>query len=187
MFQSNTALVGFPLGPPTLYIDTLSPVWGPIGRNPQSRCCVCLRPIYESARRCCPLVANPCAHTLGTSIDEFWLTRYILSLQFSKHETNNETLINKQIGGFIVFSIEMCNNVITVFSLMTTLSPVVWWLWKTKRLLCVVSLTTDAWIHIHDVLLPKYSQLLNGVNIMSGPIFDDDYDGNVDALRAISG
>lgn len=45
----------------------------------------------------------------------------------------------------------------------------------------------DAWIHIHDVLLPKYSQLLNGVNIMSGPIFDDDYDGNVDALRAISG
>ncbi|TNN76130.1 Ectonucleotide pyrophosphatase/phosphodiesterase family member 1 [Liparis tanakae] len=45
----------------------------------------------------------------------------------------------------------------------------------------------DAWIHIHDVLLPIYSLVLNGVNVMSGPIFDDDYDGNVDALRAISG
>ncbi|XP_032399017.1 ectonucleotide pyrophosphatase/phosphodiesterase family member 1 isoform X1 [Etheostoma spectabile] len=45
----------------------------------------------------------------------------------------------------------------------------------------------DVWTHIHDVLLPKYSQQLNGVNVMSGPIFDEDYDGNVDALKAISG
>ncbi|XP_074541875.1 ectonucleotide pyrophosphatase/phosphodiesterase family member 1 [Halichoeres trimaculatus] len=45
----------------------------------------------------------------------------------------------------------------------------------------------DVWAHFHDVLLPKYSQQLNGVNVMSGPIFDEDYDGNVDALKAISG
>ncbi|KAA8583085.1 hypothetical protein FQN60_015631 [Etheostoma spectabile] len=45
----------------------------------------------------------------------------------------------------------------------------------------------NVWTHIHDVLLPKYSQQLNGVNVMSGPIFDEDYDGNVDALKAISG
>uniref|UniRef100_A0A8C9WTC9 Ectonucleotide pyrophosphatase/phosphodiesterase 1 n=1 Tax=Sander lucioperca TaxID=283035 RepID=A0A8C9WTC9_SANLU len=45
----------------------------------------------------------------------------------------------------------------------------------------------DVWTHVHDVLLPKYSQQLNGVNVMSGPIFDEDYDGNVDALKAISG
>uniref|UniRef100_A0A8C4DYY3 Ectonucleotide pyrophosphatase/phosphodiesterase 1 n=1 Tax=Dicentrarchus labrax TaxID=13489 RepID=A0A8C4DYY3_DICLA len=45
----------------------------------------------------------------------------------------------------------------------------------------------DVWAHVHDVLLPKYSQQLNGVNVMSGPIFDGDYDGNVDALKAISG
>ncbi|XP_070704848.1 ectonucleotide pyrophosphatase/phosphodiesterase family member 1 [Pempheris klunzingeri] len=45
----------------------------------------------------------------------------------------------------------------------------------------------DVWTHVHDVLLPKYSQRLNGVNIMSGPIFDEDYDGSVDALKAISG
>ncbi|XP_038582268.1 ectonucleotide pyrophosphatase/phosphodiesterase family member 1 [Micropterus salmoides] len=43
----------------------------------------------------------------------------------------------------------------------------------------------DVWDYIHDDLLPKYSQELNGVNIMSGPIFDEDFDGNVDALRAI--
>ncbi|XP_044025962.1 ectonucleotide pyrophosphatase/phosphodiesterase family member 1 isoform X2 [Siniperca chuatsi] len=45
----------------------------------------------------------------------------------------------------------------------------------------------DVWNYVHDVLLPKYSQQLNGVNIMSGPIFDEDYDGNVDALKAVSG
>uniref|UniRef100_A0A671UV46 Ectonucleotide pyrophosphatase/phosphodiesterase 1 n=1 Tax=Sparus aurata TaxID=8175 RepID=A0A671UV46_SPAAU len=42
----------------------------------------------------------------------------------------------------------------------------------------------DVWVHVHNVLLPKYSQQMNGVNIMSGPIFDGDYDGNVDALKA---
>ncbi|XP_034555534.1 ectonucleotide pyrophosphatase/phosphodiesterase family member 1 [Notolabrus celidotus] len=45
----------------------------------------------------------------------------------------------------------------------------------------------DVWAHIHDVMLPKYSQQLNGVNIMSGPIFDEDFDGSVDALKVISG
>lgn len=43
------------------------------------------------------------------------------------------------------------------------------------------------WTHFHDVLLPKYSQQLNGVNIMSGPIFDEDYDGHVDQFKKISG
>ncbi|KAM7367751.1 hypothetical protein PAMP_014029 [Pampus punctatissimus] len=44
----------------------------------------------------------------------------------------------------------------------------------------------DIWTHFHDNLLPKYSQQLNGVNIMSGPIFDQNFDGNVDALHPIS-
>lgn len=35
------------------------------------------------------------------------------------------------------------------------------------------------WSHFHEVLLPRYSQH-NGVNVISGPIFDKDYDGNVD-------
>uniref|UniRef100_A0A667ZZ62 Ectonucleotide pyrophosphatase/phosphodiesterase 1 n=1 Tax=Myripristis murdjan TaxID=586833 RepID=A0A667ZZ62_9TELE len=42
----------------------------------------------------------------------------------------------------------------------------------------------DVWTHIHGVLVPKYSQQLNGVNIMSGPIFDKDYDGRFDAPKA---
>ncbi|XP_023270872.1 ectonucleotide pyrophosphatase/phosphodiesterase family member 1-like [Seriola lalandi dorsalis] len=45
----------------------------------------------------------------------------------------------------------------------------------------------DVWTHVHDVLLPTYSQQLNGVNVMSGPIFDEDFDGNVDAFKPISG
>ncbi|XP_067427742.1 ectonucleotide pyrophosphatase/phosphodiesterase family member 1 [Thunnus thynnus] len=44
----------------------------------------------------------------------------------------------------------------------------------------------DVWAHFHDVLLPKYSQQLNGVNIMSGPIFDENADGNVDAFQTVS-
>lgn len=51
---------------------------------------------------------------------------------------------------------------------------------------CVI-FPVDVWNHIHDVLLPKYSQELNGVNVMSGPIFDKDFDGNVDPLEASSG
>nr|XP_019953043.1 PREDICTED: ectonucleotide pyrophosphatase/phosphodiesterase family member 1-like [Paralichthys olivaceus] len=45
----------------------------------------------------------------------------------------------------------------------------------------------DVWTHFHDVLLPKFSQQLNGLNVMSGPIFDEDFDGNVDAFKTISG
>uniref|UniRef100_A0A4W5MVG0 Ectonucleotide pyrophosphatase/phosphodiesterase 1 n=1 Tax=Hucho hucho TaxID=62062 RepID=A0A4W5MVG0_9TELE len=37
------------------------------------------------------------------------------------------------------------------------------------------------WIYFHDVLLVKYSQQLNGVNVVSGPIFDQHYDGHFDA------
>uniref|UniRef100_A0A674DZ96 Ectonucleotide pyrophosphatase/phosphodiesterase 1 n=1 Tax=Salmo trutta TaxID=8032 RepID=A0A674DZ96_SALTR len=38
----------------------------------------------------------------------------------------------------------------------------------------------DVWTYFHDVLLVKYSQQLNGVNVMSGPIFDQHYDGHFD-------
>uniref|UniRef100_A0A8C5H5M5 Ectonucleotide pyrophosphatase/phosphodiesterase family member 1-like n=1 Tax=Gouania willdenowi TaxID=441366 RepID=A0A8C5H5M5_GOUWI len=48
-------------------------------------------------------------------------------------------------------------------------------------------LNSYVWLHIHNVLLPKYSHQLNGVNVMSGPVFDADFDGNVDALRRVSG
>uniref|UniRef100_A0A673W7V0 Ectonucleotide pyrophosphatase/phosphodiesterase 1 n=1 Tax=Salmo trutta TaxID=8032 RepID=A0A673W7V0_SALTR len=37
------------------------------------------------------------------------------------------------------------------------------------------------WMYFHDVLLVKYSQQLNGVNVVSGPIFDQHYDGHFDA------
>ncbi|XP_047430315.1 ectonucleotide pyrophosphatase/phosphodiesterase family member 1 [Mugil cephalus] len=43
------------------------------------------------------------------------------------------------------------------------------------------------WAYFHDVVLPKYSQQLNEVNVISGPIFDVDFDGNVDAPTKISG
>ncbi|XP_077077187.1 ectonucleotide pyrophosphatase/phosphodiesterase family member 1 [Siphateles boraxobius] len=41
----------------------------------------------------------------------------------------------------------------------------------------------DIWNHFHNVLMVKYSQELNGVNVVSGPIFDNDYDGNYDLMN----
>ncbi len=41
----------------------------------------------------------------------------------------------------------------------------------------------DIWNHFHDVLLVKFSQKLNGVNVVSGPIFDNDFDGNYDFMN----
>uniref|UniRef100_A0A8C6WIL7 Ectonucleotide pyrophosphatase/phosphodiesterase 1 n=1 Tax=Neogobius melanostomus TaxID=47308 RepID=A0A8C6WIL7_9GOBI len=41
------------------------------------------------------------------------------------------------------------------------------------------------WELFHSTLLPKYSQQLNGVNVISGPIFDEDFDGNVDKPKPI--
>ncbi|KAL6461841.1 hypothetical protein MHYP_G00299860 [Metynnis hypsauchen] len=38
------------------------------------------------------------------------------------------------------------------------------------------------WDHFHNVLLVKYSQDLNVMNVMSGPIFDEDFDGNYDIM-----
>ncbi|XP_055005232.1 ectonucleotide pyrophosphatase/phosphodiesterase family member 1 isoform X2 [Boleophthalmus pectinirostris] len=41
------------------------------------------------------------------------------------------------------------------------------------------------WDYFHTILLPKYSQHLNGVNVISGPIFDEDYNGNVDKPKPV--
>ncbi|CAL1586186.1 unnamed protein product [Knipowitschia caucasica] len=41
------------------------------------------------------------------------------------------------------------------------------------------------WEYFHSTLLPKYSKQLNGVNVISGPIFDEDYDGNVDKAKPV--
>ncbi|KAG7270443.1 hypothetical protein CRUP_022756 [Coryphaenoides rupestris] len=39
----------------------------------------------------------------------------------------------------------------------------------------------NVWTYIHDHLLPTYSQQLNGVNVVSGPVFDKNYDGKNEA------
>ncbi|XP_041831854.1 ectonucleotide pyrophosphatase/phosphodiesterase family member 1 [Melanotaenia boesemani] len=45
----------------------------------------------------------------------------------------------------------------------------------------------NVWDHFHYFLLVKYSYQLNGVNIISGPIFDKDFDGHVDPLGKLAG
>ncbi|XP_061668782.1 ectonucleotide pyrophosphatase/phosphodiesterase family member 1 [Syngnathoides biaculeatus] len=42
------------------------------------------------------------------------------------------------------------------------------------------------WNYFHGVLLPRYSEQLNGVNVVSGPIFDEDYNGKVDAFKNLA-
>uniref|UniRef100_A0A8C3R631 Ectonucleotide pyrophosphatase/phosphodiesterase 3 n=1 Tax=Cyanoderma ruficeps TaxID=181631 RepID=A0A8C3R631_9PASS len=38
----------------------------------------------------------------------------------------------------------------------------------------------DIWDYFHDVLLQKYARERNGVNVISGPVFDYNYDGHFD-------
>uniref|UniRef100_A0A3B3Y8D7 ENPP1-3/EXOG-like endonuclease/phosphodiesterase domain-containing protein n=1 Tax=Poecilia mexicana TaxID=48701 RepID=A0A3B3Y8D7_9TELE len=45
----------------------------------------------------------------------------------------------------------------------------------------------SVWSHVHTSILLKYSQDLNGVNVISGPIFDKDFDGNVDPVSKNTG
>lgn len=44
---------------------------------------------------------------------------------------------------------------------------------------------TDIWDYFHDVLLQKYSRERNGVNVVSGPVFDYNYDGHFDSRDEI--
>ncbi|OCT80153.1 hypothetical protein XELAEV_18026967mg [Xenopus laevis] len=42
------------------------------------------------------------------------------------------------------------------------------------------------WNHFHNVLLMKYADKKNGVHVISGPIFDSDFDGQFDTLEQIN-
>ncbi|XP_061479840.1 ectonucleotide pyrophosphatase/phosphodiesterase family member 3 isoform X2 [Rhineura floridana] len=42
------------------------------------------------------------------------------------------------------------------------------------------------WDYLHDSLLPKYAIERNGLNVISGPIFDYNYDGHFDSLDIIT-
>ncbi|KAM9779172.1 ectonucleotide pyrophosphatase/phosphodiesterase family member 1 isoform X1 [Syngnathus typhle] len=44
----------------------------------------------------------------------------------------------------------------------------------------------NIWEYFHGVMLPKYSKQMNGVKVMSGPIFDEDYNGKVDAFKSLA-
>ncbi|NWR29895.1 ENPP3 phosphodiesterase, partial [Tachuris rubrigastra] len=43
----------------------------------------------------------------------------------------------------------------------------------------------DIWDYFHNVLLQKYARERNGVNVISGPVFDYNYDGHFDSLDEI--
>ncbi|KAM9703979.1 ectonucleotide pyrophosphatase/phosphodiesterase family member 1 isoform 2-T2 [Menidia menidia] len=44
----------------------------------------------------------------------------------------------------------------------------------------------NVWNHFHFSILINYSNQLNGVNVISGPIFDKDFDGNEDPIPQVS-
>ncbi|XP_071597009.1 ectonucleotide pyrophosphatase/phosphodiesterase family member 3 [Heliangelus exortis] len=44
---------------------------------------------------------------------------------------------------------------------------------------------TVIWDYFHDVLLQEYARERNGVNVISGPVFDYNYDGHFDTLDQI--
>ncbi|XP_030637637.1 ectonucleotide pyrophosphatase/phosphodiesterase family member 1 [Chanos chanos] len=52
----------------------------------------------------------------------------------------------------------------------------------TSNMVPVFPVFKGIWDYFHTVLLVKYSRKLNGVNVMSGPIFDKNYDGTYDMM-----
>lgn len=42
-------------------------------------------------------------------------------------------------------------------------------------------LVSVIWHYLHGTLLQKYAEERNGVNVVSGPVFDSDYDGHYDS------
>ncbi|EDL04784.1 ectonucleotide pyrophosphatase/phosphodiesterase family member 1 isoform 1 [Mus musculus] len=41
------------------------------------------------------------------------------------------------------------------------------------------------WHYLHDTLLQRYAHERNGINVVSGPVFDFDYDGRYDSLEIL--
>lgn len=41
------------------------------------------------------------------------------------------------------------------------------------------------WHYLHGTLLQRYAEERNGINVVSGPVFDSDYDGRYDSLETL--
>lgn len=48
-----------------------------------------------------------------------------------------------------------------------------------------VSSLSVIWQYLHDTLLRGYAKERNGVSVVSGPVFDFDYDGRYDSLETL--
>lgn len=51
----------------------------------------------------------------------------------------------------------------------------------------LILLFLEMWDYFHSVLLVKHAMERNGVNVVSGPVFDYNYDGHFDAPNEITG
>lgn len=52
-------------------------------------------------------------------------------------------------------------------------------------LILLFSFISVIWDYFHNVILLKYASEKNGVNVISGPIFDYDFDGQYDGFEQI--
>uniref|UniRef100_A0A8C3PNS3 Ectonucleotide pyrophosphatase/phosphodiesterase 3 n=1 Tax=Calidris pygmaea TaxID=425635 RepID=A0A8C3PNS3_9CHAR len=55
----------------------------------------------------------------------------------------------------------------------------------TSNIVPMYSAFREIWEYFHNVLLQKYARERNGVNVVSGPVFDYNYDGRFDTLDEI--
>ena len=44
---------------------------------------------------------------------------------------------------------------------------------------------SEIWDYFHSSLLKKYASVYNGINVVSGPVFDYNYDGHYDTPEQI--
>ncbi|NWH81699.1 ENPP3 phosphodiesterase, partial [Piaya cayana] len=55
----------------------------------------------------------------------------------------------------------------------------------TSNIVPMYNASKEIWDYFHNVLLQKYARERNGVNVISGPVFDYNYDGHFDTLDEI--
>lgn len=88
-----------------------------------------------------------------------------------------------------VYQIIMCENtLINLGSFFTSQNPGNWQ--KTLyplylRLFEHVLFFSGIWDYLHNTLLKKYASIYNGINVVTGPVFDYNYDGRYDTTEQI--
>uniref|UniRef100_A0A8D1LUT2 Ectonucleotide pyrophosphatase/phosphodiesterase 1 n=1 Tax=Sus scrofa TaxID=9823 RepID=A0A8D1LUT2_PIG len=96
-------------------------------------------------------------------------------LVFSLALVDEFLLVKNKIVVFVIFFVELNKGSSQVYSealLTTNMVP----MYQSFQVI---------WHYLHGTLLQRYAEERNGINVVSGPVFDFDYDGRYDSLETL--